>query len=51
VRDFLYERMRGARHGERPPAAAAPESVAALLTATAAELRAIRLLLEARRDA
>lgn len=51
VRDFLYERMRGARHGERATAAAAPESIAGLLTATAAELRAIRVSLEARRDA
>src|SRR5580765_1782933 len=43
VRDFLYSRMRGARHpGALPAAHAAPESVAAILGEVAAELRAIR---------
>src|SRR5215471_3564563 len=49
VRDFLYSRMRGARHlGETPHAAAVPESLAGVLTDVARELRAIRQLVEAR---
>jgi hypothetical protein len=50
VRDFLYSRMRGARHtGDAHPAhAAAPESVAAVLGEVAAELRAVRQALEKR---
>jgi len=49
VRDFLYSRMRGARHaGDTQPAQAPPGSVAAALTEVAAELRAIRQALEAR---
>src|SRR3954447_6419104 len=48
VRDFLYSRMRGARHsGETPAQAvqAAPQSVAAALAEVASELRAIREVL------
>lgn len=49
VRDFLYSRMRGARHlGEAAHAAASPQSLAAVLTDVARELRAIRELVEAR---
>ena len=49
VRDFLYSRMRGARHaGETRAGHAAPESVAAVLGEVAAELRAIRQALEKR---
>ena len=44
MRDFLYSRMRGAH--EKPTAAADP--LAETLTAIAAELRAIRVALEAR---
>jgi putative membrane protein len=49
VRDFLYSRMRGAKHiGETPHAAAANESLAGVMTDVARELRTIRQLLEAR---
>lgn len=49
VRDFLYSRMRGARHlGDAAPATAPPESLAGVLTDVARELRAIRQLVEAR---
>jgi len=48
VRDFLYSRMRGARHPGDVPATAAPESLAGVLTDVARELHAIRQLLEAR---
>ena len=47
LRDFLYSRMRGAR--ERPDAAAAGDSLGATLQAIAAELRAIRRLIEEKR--
>ncbi|MCP4203449.1 MAG: PH domain-containing protein [bacterium] len=61
VRDFLYARMRGVRHAERaapgdappaplPPAATpATDEVVRALKATAAELRALRQELSARR--
>ena len=44
VRDFLYSRMRGARHAgdAHVERAAAPESVATILGEVAAELRGIR---------
>jgi membrane protein YdbS with pleckstrin-like domain len=49
VRDFLYSRMRGARHiGDTPPVPASPESLAGVLTEVARELRTIRELLESR---
>ena len=49
VRDFLYSRMRGARHvGETSPAMGSNESLAGVLTDVARELRAIRQLVEAR---
>src|SRR5438552_4106443 len=50
VRDFLYSRMRGARHAgdARVERAAAPESVAAILGEVATELRGIRQALEKR---
>ena len=49
VRDFLYSRMRGARHiGETPPATESNESLAGVLADVAHELRAIRQLVEAR---
>ncbi len=41
MRDFLYSRMRGARHGQDTPAPAA-DSLAGILTEIANELRAIR---------
>lgn len=53
VRDFLYERMRGARFGERP-AAAAPagpsgeDEAARLLAEIRDDLKAIRARLEAK---
>ena len=66
VRDFLYSRMRGrARRGAHAPHAGdgdggddapasrdrrATEDLAAVLTEVAAELRGVRLALEARRD-
>jgi putative membrane protein len=51
MRDFLYSRMRGARH-EHEVGAAAPsvDSLAAILTEVAGELRAIRTAME-RHDA
>jgi uncharacterized membrane protein YdbT with pleckstrin-like domain len=48
VRDFLYSRMRGARHLGDRPATAAADSLADVLTGVAAELRAIRELVAAR---
>src|SRR5262245_13901933 len=49
VRDFLYSRMRGARHlGETPQSAPPPESLAGTLIDVARELRTIRQLVEAR---
>jgi len=48
VRDFLYSRMRGARHLGETPVTAASESLAGVLTEVARELHAIRLLVEAR---
>ena len=49
MRDFLYSRMRGARHlseisAEKPAA----DSLAGILTEVAAELRALRQSLERR---
>lgn len=47
VRDFLYSRMRGARtHGTTHETAAAPQSLAGVLSEVAAELRALRQTLE-----
>lgn len=52
VRDFLYSRMRGARHLGEIPVTASSESLAGVLTGVARELRAIRELVAARgRDA
>ena len=48
VRDFLYSRMRGARHPADTPVAASSESLAEVLTGVAGELRAIRELVAAR---
>jgi uncharacterized membrane protein YdbT with pleckstrin-like domain len=49
VRDFLYSRMRGARHvGDAGHDQASPESLAVVLSEVAAELRAIRRAIEAR---
>jgi len=48
VRDFLYSRMRGARHLGDTPVTEASESLAGVLTDVARELRAIRELVEAR---
>ena len=48
VRDFLYSRMRGARHLGDVPVVASSESLAGVLTGVAGELRAIRQLLAAR---
>src|SRR5262249_32327668 len=48
VRDFLYSRMRGARRVEEAPATPDPDSLAGVLEAVAAELRAIRQGLERR---
>jgi putative membrane protein len=56
VRDFLYSRMRGARDAASPPAHAIPgapatgaesSELAAVLAEVAAELRSVRLALEA----
>jgi putative membrane protein len=53
VRDFLYSRMRGARHpADTPAATIESESLAHVLADVAHELQAIRQLLETReRDA
>jgi uncharacterized membrane protein YdbT with pleckstrin-like domain len=49
MRDFLYSRMRGARHHtETPPEAESSDSLAGVLTEIAGELRAIRKALESR---
>jgi putative membrane protein len=54
VRDFLYTKMRGVRHGHAPAHAAAPTTatpsndLAAALREVAAELRAVRETLERR---
>jgi len=49
VRDFLYSRMRGARHpGDGAAVVGSSESLAGVLTDVAGELRAIRHLVEAR---
>ncbi len=49
VRDFLYSRMRGARHpGEVHDGHAMPESLAGVLSEVTAELRAIRHAIEQR---
>src|SRR3954451_10935376 len=48
VRDFLYSRMRGARHPGGAPSAVTAESLAGVLTDVARELHAIRQLLETR---
>ena len=48
VRDFLYSRMRGARHPGDAAVVASPESLAGVLTIVAEELRAIRELIAAR---
>lgn len=48
LRDFLYSRMRGAK--ERSPAGAAGDSLSATLQAIAAELRALRQLIEEKRN-
>jgi uncharacterized membrane protein YdbT with pleckstrin-like domain len=45
VRDFLYSRMRGARHHDAAPAGAGA-SLAGVLGEVAAELRALRLAIE-----
>jgi putative membrane protein len=47
MRDFLYSRMRGARH-PAPVEAPAADSLAGILTEIAAELRAVRSALESR---
>src|SRR4051812_7388497 len=48
MRDFLYSRMRGARHLADTPAAPVDDSLAGILTEVAAELRAVRQALESR---
>jgi uncharacterized protein len=49
VRDFLYSRMRGAKHHDEPAAAASgSDSLAGVLGEIAAELRALRHALEQR---
>jgi putative membrane protein len=49
VRDFLYSRMRGARHGhEASHEPAASQSLAIVLGEVAAELRATRIAIEQR---
>jgi uncharacterized membrane protein YdbT with pleckstrin-like domain len=50
VRDFLYSRMRGARHLGDPHVATSSESLAGVLTGVAGELRAIRELVAQERD-
>jgi putative membrane protein len=42
IRDFLYSRMRGARHHDLPANGGEPESLAGILAAVAEELRGIR---------
>jgi putative membrane protein len=49
VRDFLYSRMRGARHLGESLVSAPPDSLAGVLTDVAGELRAIRELVAARK--
>jgi putative membrane protein len=48
VRDFLYSRMRGARHPVDAHVAGLSEPLAVVLTEVAGELRAIRELVAAR---
>src|SRR4051812_6518992 len=48
MRDFLYSRMRGARHLADTPPAPVDDSLAGILTEVAAELRAVRQALESR---
>jgi membrane protein YdbS with pleckstrin-like domain len=48
VRDFLYSRMRGARHLGDQPVTVSSESLVDVLTGVAGELRAIRELVAAR---
>jgi putative membrane protein len=49
VRDFLYSRMRGARHpGDAAAVLPAADALAGVLTEVARELRAIRQIVEAR---
>jgi uncharacterized protein len=48
MRDFLYSRMRGARHLADSPAAPAEASLAGILTEVATELRAVRQAVEDR---
>ncbi len=48
MRDFLYSRMRGARHHFSDTPAAGKDSLASILTEVAVELRAIRQALERR---
>lgn len=51
VRDFLYSRMRGARHlSDVHAERAAPESLAGVLGEVTAELRAIRQAIEQRKE-
>jgi putative membrane protein len=49
VRDFLYSRMRGARHLGESLVSAPPDSLAGVLTDVAGELRAIGELVAARK--
>lgn len=48
MRDFLYSRMRGARHHPETAEAPAADSLAGILTEVAVELRAIRQAMESR---
>jgi putative membrane protein len=48
VRDFLYSRMRGARHHGEAPQSTAPSRLADILGEVAAELRAVRKAIEQR---
>ena len=51
VRDFLYSRMRGARHpGESPEGRAGSESLAEILREVVTELRAVRQAVERNRQ-
>jgi putative membrane protein len=48
VRDFLYSRMRGAKHHDGPAPAGGQDSLAGVLGEVAAELRALRQTIERR---